>query len=82
MGGKGTLVKTLGTMALSAAPYILGVLTLIRTGREDLLGAVLLAPLYWVLMSLASARATIQLFVDPHHWEKTVHGLSEVSDAA
>jgi hypothetical protein len=29
LGGKGTLVKTLGTMALSAAPYVLGLLTII-----------------------------------------------------
>lgn len=35
----------------------------------------LLMPLYWLLMSVAGFRALYQLFRNPHHWEKTVHGL-------
>jgi len=35
----------------------------------------LLMPLYWILMSLASIRALLQLLVSPFVWEKTVHGL-------
>ena len=35
----------------------------------------LLAPLYWLLMSLAAWKAVIQLTVRPHYWEKTDHGL-------
>ncbi|MBO0904191.1 glycosyltransferase family 2 protein [Jiella sonneratiae] len=34
----------------------------------------LLLPAYWVLLALASARALLQLLVDPHKWEKTPHG--------
>jgi cellulose synthase/poly-beta-1,6-N-acetylglucosamine synthase-like glycosyltransferase len=54
----------------------LGVVTLLITEREELLPAVLMAPLYWVLMSIASLRAAIQLVIDPFHWEKTTHGLA------
>jgi len=38
---------------------------------------VLLMPVYWALMSVAAAKALIQL-INPrmrHHWEKTTHGL-------
>ena len=34
----------------------------------------LLAPLYWVLMSMAAWKALIQLCYKPFYWEKTVHG--------
>ena len=32
-----------------------------------------LLPVYWLLMSLASYRALIQLVLRPHKWEKTPH---------
>lgn len=32
-----------------------------------------LAPLYWLLMSLAAFRAAYQFFSRPHYWEKTNH---------
>lgn len=38
--------------------------------------AVLLLPVYWVLMSLAAVKAAWQLVVSPNYWEKTTHGLS------
>jgi cellulose synthase/poly-beta-1,6-N-acetylglucosamine synthase-like glycosyltransferase len=34
-------------------------------------------PIYWFLHSFAAWRALLQSFFDPHHWEKTPHGLSE-----
>jgi glycosyltransferase XagB len=37
----------------------------------------LLAPLYWLLMSCAAWKAALQLVVRPHYWEKTLHGLVE-----
>jgi glycosyltransferase XagB len=40
-----------------------------------LLGACLLVPAYWVLMSVAAVKAFVQLFFQPSYWEKTVHGL-------
>ncbi|WP_424935941.1 MULTISPECIES: glycosyltransferase [Bacteria] len=38
--------------------------------------AALLAPVYWLLHSLAAYRALWQLYVSPFHWEKTPHGLT------
>jgi glycosyltransferase XagB len=45
-------------------------------GHPDLVGAALLLPAYWGMMSLAAIRALVQLVVRPTHWEKTVHGLT------
>ena len=60
----------------------LGAVTLLEADRPELLGAVLLTPLYWILMSIASVRAAIQLVVDPFHWEKTAHGLGATPEVA
>lgn len=35
---------------------------------------VLLVPFYWLLMSIASYKALVQLFSKPSYWEKTEHG--------
>ena len=43
--------------------------------RFELLWAALLVPLYWVMMSMAAAKAFFQLLGAPTFWEKTVHGL-------
>ncbi len=45
------------------------------SGHPELLGAVLLWPLYWIVMSAAALRAVGQLAIAPWFWEKTVHGL-------
>lgn len=34
----------------------------------------LLAPIYWVLLSIAAMKAAVQLVTKPFYWEKTVHG--------
>ncbi|MCB1386949.1 MAG: glycosyltransferase [Nitratireductor sp.] len=39
-------------------------------------GALLLTPIYWMLISWAGWRALFQLIRDPHVWEKTPHGCS------
>jgi cellulose synthase/poly-beta-1,6-N-acetylglucosamine synthase-like glycosyltransferase len=54
----------------------LSILTIREVRRPEFLGAALLVPCYWVLMSIAALRAMVQLVTDPHHWEKTVHGLA------
>jgi glycosyltransferase XagB len=36
---------------------------------------VFLIPFYWFLMSMAALIAGYQLFIKPHYWEKTNHGL-------
>jgi cellulose synthase/poly-beta-1,6-N-acetylglucosamine synthase-like glycosyltransferase len=50
--------------------------------RFELLWAALLVPLYWVMMSMAAAKAFFQLVGAPNFWEKTVHGLHRESDDA
>ena len=46
-----------------------------RRNQDRLLWANLLAPLYWVLMSIAGWRAFFQFFRNPFLWEKTQHAL-------
>ncbi|WP_306207233.1 glycosyltransferase [Actinoplanes sp. RD1] len=46
-----------------------------RRGNHDLIKYGLLSPFYWLLMSVAAAKALVQLILRPHYWEKTVHGL-------
>ncbi len=36
----------------------------------------MLAPAYWVLMSVAAYKAAVQLIKNPFYWEKTDHGLT------
>ncbi|MCT4655900.1 MAG: glycosyltransferase [Cohaesibacter sp.] len=43
---------------------------------------ILSMPLYWLLMTPSAWRAFYQLLFDPHHWEKTPHGLSKGRPAA
>jgi cellulose synthase/poly-beta-1,6-N-acetylglucosamine synthase-like glycosyltransferase len=42
----------------------------------------LIYPFYWLLHSVASFRAVIQLATAPHYWEKTSHGISRVFSAS
>jgi cellulose synthase/poly-beta-1,6-N-acetylglucosamine synthase-like glycosyltransferase len=46
-----------------------------RRENWDLVKYALLAPVYWLLMSVAACYALGQLIRRPHYWEKTVHGL-------
>jgi len=41
--------------------------------RRAAIRGILLLPAYWLLMSLATYRALIDLALRPHHWEKTPH---------
>lgn len=43
--------------------------------RPELLVTALLAPVYWLMMSIAALKAAVQLVVAPSFWEKTTHGL-------
>nr|WP_317149229.1 glycosyltransferase family 2 protein [Mycobacterium sp. 29Ha] len=45
-------------------------------GKPYLWWAALLAPLYWLLQSVAALKALYQLVFRPFFWEKTVHGLT------
>lgn len=50
-------------------------------GCRDLVYASILVPAYWALMSLAVAKAAVQLVSAPSFWEKTVHGLDQAAAA-
>ena len=47
-----------------------------RRRYDGILWANLLLPIYWAMMSVSGWRAFIQFCSNPHHWEKTKHGLS------
>jgi cellulose synthase/poly-beta-1,6-N-acetylglucosamine synthase-like glycosyltransferase len=71
------VVGNLGMIGLNA-------LAVVRRRMFHLLPFALLAPLYWVLHSIAAWRALDQLIRRPFVWEKTPHGLLDaaVYDAA
>ncbi len=64
------IVGTLGVV-------ILNVLGILRRKKYALLLSAITAPIYWLLMSLASYRALYQLFFNPSYWDKTEHGISK-----
>ena len=67
-----------GLLCWAFGNFLLAYLTLLScriTRRGELLWAALAVPLYWVMMSLAAAKALWQLVASPTFWEKTVHGL-------
>jgi cellulose synthase/poly-beta-1,6-N-acetylglucosamine synthase-like glycosyltransferase len=51
-------------------------------GKPYLWWAALLAPLYWILQSIAAVKALYQLLFRPFFWEKTVHGLDHPTTAS
>ena len=51
----------------------LGLRTLELRGRERDGRALVLLPVYWLVMSFASYRALFHLLIKPHRWEKTPH---------
>ena len=72
------LVYYVGLACWAFGNFLLGYLTLLScrmTRRGGLLFAALSVPVYWVMMSVAAAKAFWQLVASPTFWEKTVHGL-------
>jgi len=59
--------------------YYLHVVTAFQFSQRKVFTAALLTPVYWVMMSLAAAKAMVQMIVSPTFWEKTTHGLSRVT---
>ena len=43
--------------------------------RPELLITALVAPVYWIMMSITAVKAAVQLVIAPSFWEKTTHGL-------
>ncbi|NWG46194.1 MAG: glycosyltransferase [Alphaproteobacteria bacterium] len=72
-GGMG--LSTLAMMGLAA-------IVPLRQRARGLLWFVPTLPLYWVLGAVAGYRALLQLFMAPHLWEKTPHGLDGLARPA
>lgn len=51
-----------------------------KRGHYQIIKYVFFIPLYWVMVSISAAIAAYQLFVKPHYWEKTNHGLHLIPD--
>jgi cellulose synthase/poly-beta-1,6-N-acetylglucosamine synthase-like glycosyltransferase len=62
-----------------AATIVPNAVGLWRRGLFAHAWVLVLAPLYWLLLSLAAWRALFQLIYDPQRWEKTEHGLARTS---
>ncbi len=52
----------------------MNLLAVYRRGRYHLVKYVLLTPVYWILLAIATLRAAKQMITSPHSWEKTTHG--------
>lgn len=69
---------------LHAAAILSGYLSTVAVGlmglarRRQLRSSwiLLLTPIYWMYLSIATWRALIQLYTEPYRWEKTEHGLT------
>jgi cellulose synthase/poly-beta-1,6-N-acetylglucosamine synthase-like glycosyltransferase len=66
----------------NAVVVYLGVVSVELDGQPELAVAALMAPLYWVMMSVAAYKAAWQLVRAPSLWEKTAHGLTSNPAAA
>ncbi|MBB2989313.1 cellulose synthase/poly-beta-1,6-N-acetylglucosamine synthase-like glycosyltransferase [Mycolicibacterium iranicum] len=66
------------TLFLIGAPLsvYVGLIVTQALGKSYLWWVALLAPLYWILQSIAALKAIYQLAFRPSYWEKTVHGLA------
>jgi glycosyltransferase XagB len=58
----------------------LSLIAIRATGHVNLVTAVLLSPVYWLMMSVAALKACLQLTIAPWFWEKTTHGLDRLPD--
>ena len=72
-------------MCWSLGNFLIAYMTVITCRmikRVELVWVALVVPIYWVMMSVAAAKALIQLVLAPTFWEKTAHGLDPKEQAA
>jgi len=77
-----TFIYYLGAVSLYVGNFAFAYMNVagcLRRRYYSLVKWALLSPVYWVLMSIAAWKGFLQLFYRPFYWEKTVHGLSNVS---
>ncbi len=58
----------------------LNMLAVVKRRYYRLLPYALLNPIYWILHAIAAYKALWQLITRPSYWEKTTHGISQVSE--
>ena len=76
------VVSLVNLAAGNGAVVYFHLLAVFARGTYRLAPFALLAPLYWVLHSIAAYKALWQLVAKPFYWEKTTHGLSAHVHAA
>ena len=64
-----------------AGAFAVQVIGLLHQRAASLLPLQLLLPVYWILHSIASVRAAIELITKPVYWAKTTHGVTRLSRA-
>lgn len=83
-GGIGSVLVVLCLLDLVlgvGAAVAIGLIGIERRRLAGLKPLLLLKPLYWLMISWATWRAVRQLYLAPHVWEKTEHGLAKTSRA-
>jgi len=77
-------VMVMGLICLIVGNFVFvyaGAAACLKRKNYSLVKLSLIVPLYWVLMSVASWRALLQLLYKPYYWEKTRHGLYREPDS-
>lgn len=75
---------------LSLSTFVIGFIlqisfaatVIIRHRWWEMWSDALLSPLYWFLHSFASFKALWQLLTNPHYWEKTTHGVTQMNNSS
>ena len=71
-----TAIFAMGSFCLFVGNFIFvytSAIACVRRGVGSLAKYSLLMPFYWMMMSIAAWKGFLQLFSNPHHWEKTKH---------
>ncbi len=71
-----TSIFAMGSFCLFVGNFIFvytSAIACVRRGVGELAKYSLLMPFYWMMMSIAAWKGFLQLFSNPHHWEKTKH---------
>lgn len=72
---------TVALLVANAFFILINVIACIKRRLWGILPYTLLSPFYWLLISIAGWKGTLQLLSRPFYWEKTVHGLTGAEDA-
>ena len=71
-----TSIFAMGSFCLFVGNFIFvytSAIACVRRGVGELAKYSLFMPFYWMMMSIAAWKGFLQLFSNPHHWEKTKH---------